>query len=272
MMASKNNVFGLETQEVEGWFFPFDVSVFGILLSQQSDSGVRGNLLEIGVYQGKSAIALARRLGNDEKLHVCDTFTMGSISTNSPNIPMRYSVSPKAIFEGNLKKFSGVAPVIHECDSLELPKRLKGKSFRFIHIDGAHDYFHAREDIVYAASALDALMGIVAVDDFVLPGFVGVVAAVWETILERRLKPYLMTPNKIYLVEANSQWDINVTRQKLEEAGVITNFVTFFDFTVLRTEDFSLAMKGKRNPLKSQVVRFIPPILADLIRTAMKII
>jgi hypothetical protein len=258
----------LETKDVEGWFSPFDVAVFDVLLSQQSKAGVQGDLLEIGVFQGKSAIKIARNLKNGEDFHVCDIFDSLTVSRSSENTPIPYRRPSRVIFERNMSRFAGISPVVYECDSLQLSERVRNKTFRFIHVDGAHDYLHAAADILCAMNVLDSSMGIIAVDDYIMPHTVGVSVAVWEMVFQRKLIPYLMTPNKIYLTKPDSRLDVRITRRMLEEAGIEMEFVEIMDFSVLRTIDFSIEAKNRSKTFSSRAIRFLPPILADVVRNA----
>jgi len=59
---------------IDGWFWPAAAYLFAWIDDQQRRAGVAGNLFEIGVYHGKSAIMLARLLQSGERLGVCDLF------------------------------------------------------------------------------------------------------------------------------------------------------------------------------------------------------
>jgi hypothetical protein len=63
-----------ETRQVEGWFFPIDVSLFGAVDELQKAARITGDLFEIGVHHGKAAVFLARALAAGETLGVCDLF------------------------------------------------------------------------------------------------------------------------------------------------------------------------------------------------------
>ena len=60
---------------VLGWFDDVDAAVFRAIDDVQGASGVKGDLLEIGTYLGKSAILLGYLLRPQERLVVCDLFT-----------------------------------------------------------------------------------------------------------------------------------------------------------------------------------------------------
>ena len=57
-----------------GWFFPDAALMFMAYNQLVSDRGVRGNTLEIGVYHGKSAIAVASLRGESGTFTAIDVF------------------------------------------------------------------------------------------------------------------------------------------------------------------------------------------------------
>ncbi|MFD8812242.1 class I SAM-dependent methyltransferase, partial [Streptomyces sp. NPDC059627] len=60
--------------DVPGWFPVLDQVLFDWFLNRQEASGTRGDLLEVGVYMGKSAIFTGRHLRPGESFTVCDLF------------------------------------------------------------------------------------------------------------------------------------------------------------------------------------------------------
>jgi hypothetical protein len=63
-----------EMDQVDGWFFGADVELFSDLLARQRAEDIKGDLLEIGAYQGKAAILMGYSLRDDEELVICDLF------------------------------------------------------------------------------------------------------------------------------------------------------------------------------------------------------
>lgn len=59
---------------VKGWFPVLDQVLFDWFLDRQESTGLRGDLLEVGVYKGKSAIFSGRHLREGERYTVCDLF------------------------------------------------------------------------------------------------------------------------------------------------------------------------------------------------------
>jgi hypothetical protein len=59
---------------VPGWFLDIDATLFIGVDAVQRDIGVRGDLLEIGVFYGKTSILLGYLARPEESLVCCDVF------------------------------------------------------------------------------------------------------------------------------------------------------------------------------------------------------
>lgn len=55
-----------------GWFNPDDLELFVRILEGQRGAGAAGDLLEIGAFQGKSAVVLGFFADATDRVHVCD--------------------------------------------------------------------------------------------------------------------------------------------------------------------------------------------------------
>ncbi len=190
---------------IPGWFSALDQDVFGAILSRQN----YGHILEIGVYQGKSAIFIEQFRQPAEEFHVCDVFD--SVETNSHNsteIEKSYDDLSFSKFKLNFERFFSQIPVVHICDSENLPTRIESKIFRFIHIDGSHLYDIVKKDLKFASEHLHPEYGVISMDDYRAAHTTGVAAAMWESIFQGALVPMLITPNKAYLAKPNHKVDI----------------------------------------------------------------
>jgi hypothetical protein len=251
------------TSKVPGWLSFHDAGVIEIILSNQSEQKASGNLLEIGVYAGKSAIHIGSRVRPGEEFHVCDIFNESTDSKNTQEILRSYENLNRLTFEVNCIEFLGKLPVIHQCLSLELPRLLDKNDFRFIHIDGSHLYEHVANDLNFAISAINPQIGVIAVDDFRAQHTVGVALAVWQTVLEGNLIPLVMTPAKIYLGRPEINFDVKEIKDSLNSLGIQSIFEDILGNRVIRTlnlEDLNLYATA------GGLTRLIPPILADSIK------
>src|SRR5688572_12330628 len=127
---------------IQGWFYPEDVRLFQTLNELQGKDDVSGDLLEIGVYHGKSSILMGYFPRKDENLVVCDLFEQSARTVaNRAEARYWYSNLSRELFESNYLRFHDLLPVIVRCSSTHLMKMGKlSRTFRFIHIDGSHLY------------------------------------------------------------------------------------------------------------------------------------
>lgn len=252
-----------ETQEIAGWFSVHDAAVFDLLLTQQTVDGVRGDILEIGVFEGKSAVLLGRHLQETEELYVCDIFDDSSDVKNMEENKASYPQLTRQKFEENYFRFLGSLPSIYQCASSELPKRLGDKNFRFIHVDGSHLYQHVKGDLEYSYGALIGPEGIIALDDFRSQHTIGVTVAVWQEILAGKLVPLVLTPAKMYLGKPDLKLDFQRLQLGLESFGIRWVEEEILGRKALRTIGLQDADLYSRN---HGIASFIPPIALDAIR------
>ncbi|MFF0428120.1 class I SAM-dependent methyltransferase [Streptomyces sp. NPDC004520] len=155
--------------EVEGGFaadrFPFDW-----LLTHQREHGVRGDLLELGVYKGKSAISISYHISEGERFTVCDLFDADEAPDSSTATETRvyYPTLTRRVFETNHLRFHRRLPTVVQGPSSEVTGHVAARSCRFAHIDASHLYHHVRADIA-AVRELLTEDGVVALDDFRSP-------------------------------------------------------------------------------------------------------
>jgi len=204
---------------IEGWFYREDLLLFEKINESQELNQVKGDLLEIGAYYGKSAILLGYFQKQGEQLVVSDVFeTPGETLENRAENEFWYSNLTRDVFETNYLRFHLRLPMILSCSSTRLLE-LGGlaKTFRFIHIDGSHLYPIVRQDIQTAKKLL-IKGGIVAVDDYRTTHTPGVAAAVWEEVTSGDLIPVCLTPQKMY-----ATWDTQNYLHVLNELRVWAN-------------------------------------------------
>lgn len=184
--------------DVPGWFPVLDQVLFDWLLNRQEAAGVRGDLLEVGVYMGKSAIFLGRHLQEGERYTVCDLFEGDAPDdANRAESTKSYSALTRQAFEANYLAFHDELPRVVQGPSSLVPGEVERNSCRFVHIDGSHLYEHVYDDI---GAARDVLLpdGIVVLDDFRSEHTPGVSVAVWEAVLSRGLRPICLSTQKLY--------------------------------------------------------------------------
>ncbi|MER6123380.1 class I SAM-dependent methyltransferase [Streptomyces sp. NPDC001795] len=184
--------------DVRGWFPALDQMLFDWFLTRQENAGTRGDLLEVGVFMGKSAIFLGRHLQEGEAYTVCDLFEGDAPDdANQAETAKSYSALTREAFERNYLSFHDELPRVIQGPSSMVPAEVAPRSCRFVHVDGSHLYEHVRDDI---GAAHEALLpnGIVALDDFRSEHTPGVSIAAWEAVLNRGLNPICLSSQKLY--------------------------------------------------------------------------
>jgi hypothetical protein len=170
-------------EQVPGWFSVIDSLLLAKLNELQWIEGTHGDILEIGVYQGKIAILLGYFLGVGEQLVVCDPFEGSDGATK-----LRRRKPRKIDFERNYHRFHKNLPRVLNCPS-ELGLYDLSRTSRLIHIDGYHDYDVVRADIQLAEELL-VEGGIVAIDDYRTQETPVVAAAAWGEVASGELVPF----------------------------------------------------------------------------------
>jgi predicted O-methyltransferase YrrM len=147
------------------------------LLRIQSEFGVTGPVVEIGPFEGRFFVALARALAPGEVALGIDKFDW-------PN--------PEVIdrFEANCAKHGVPAErrITWKADSrtmqpADLLAKIGGRHARFIHIDGEHSRHALSKDLELATAVLDPA-GVIVLDDMLHPGYPTLMVAV-QAYLER---------------------------------------------------------------------------------------
>jgi hypothetical protein len=160
----------------------FSIATIDSLLEFQNARGITGDVLEIGVFRGKSAAVLARRMAKTETLHLYDiSDQLDRARLAAIGVPSKYSI----------------------VDSAELKKRDLAelrRAMRFCHIDASHRF----EATIYELSIADYVLaddGIVSLDDYANLNYSQILAATFKYLFTRHtdLTIFLVTQEKAYL-------------------------------------------------------------------------
>ena len=183
--------------DIPGWFPWIDQVVFRHFLSGQSVVP-NGNVVELGVYLGKSAALIGQFLGADETFTVCDLFGLdpGSDANRRENAKS-YPKLTRPAFERNYLSLFDVLPAIVQNYSSAIVDHVEAGSVRFLHVDASHHYEHVVVDVESAAKLLRP-DGVVVFDDYRSDHTPGVSAAVWEAVFTKGLQPICLTQQKLY--------------------------------------------------------------------------
>lgn len=191
-------------RDVPGYFTFDDAAHFVLLLRMQTRLGVQDDLLEIGTFFGRSTAVLAAELGAGERLLACDPFDKETAYgyTAPPtrdDLVRSVSALSSASSDGRLEIFEGFSADLD----------LSGRSFRFVHLDGSHEYGDALADLRLVVDHV-CPGGIIAVDDYEHPLWPGVADAVRDFRSERDdvfeladLNRHGAEGRKLYLVQGS---------------------------------------------------------------------
>lgn len=216
-------LYNAEKDGVDGWFYEADVNLFSDLLACQRAEDIRGDLLEIGTYQGKSAILMGYGLRDDEQLVICDLF--GDVMDHEHillNPGEKYSGLEQEQFLANWDRFHTRRPTLEVCESSELD--LGDRILRFVHIDGCHSYECVTNDISLAVTHT-AERGVIVMDDYRAVQAPGVAAAIWQAVGNGTLFPFAGTWMKIYA--CTSAADHSYWLERVRDRGDIYSFPDF---------------------------------------------
>ena len=183
--------------EVRGWLKPADAFLMGWLLDRQNRLGQRGDVVELGVFHGKSAIVIGHHLAEGDRFVVCDLFDQVATETRARADTWSYKGLTQTAFETNYLAFHETLPEIVQGLSSGIVDHVAPASCRFVHVDASHFYEHVRVDIASARSILGQ-DGVVVFDDYRSAHTPGTAAAVWEAMANDGLRVICVTDNKFY--------------------------------------------------------------------------
>jgi Methyltransferase domain len=184
--------------DVPGWLTTTDNFLFRWFLERQNRLEHPGDLLELGVFQGRSAIHIGSYRKPDERFTVCDLFDHARDEESiRPGARKAYANLTQAIFERNYLAFHDELPAIVRGLTETIVDHVAPGTCRFAHIDASHMYEHVRGDLIAVRSLLRT-DGIVVFDDYRTEHCPGTAAAVWEAMATEGLRVVCVSANKFY--------------------------------------------------------------------------
>lgn len=187
---------------IQGWLLPFTAARTMDLLAWQEANGVRGGLLEIGVFCGKYfSILLDSANRSDDPILGIDTFEFA---------PENQVLDLLSRNGANADRVQFVRSPSTEISPSDILSRLNVPA-RFISVDGSHAKVDVAHDMVLADAVLSE-DGIIAADDFFNCLCMGVAEAIISHIgSSKTLVPFAYLPNKLLLCRpASAEKFINV--------------------------------------------------------------
>ena len=174
--------------KIEGMLPHFAAAVLDAILSFQSKIGVAGNLVEMGVFRGKSAVLIGSHLKQSERfllVDINDQIDYDAISSFSGNTDIFMRGTGKLQDSKHYQTYLGSA--------------------RFVHIDASHEYLATFQEMKMAEDMLTEF-GIIVMDDFANLHYSQNAAAIFKYLFTSRtnLTMFLVTEQKAYLCRKNA--------------------------------------------------------------------
>jgi hypothetical protein len=193
---------------IRGWFSPDAAVLFSAYNQLLRERDLTGDVLEIGVYHGKSAALLASFPGEGRSFVAVDLFE----DLQSFDVDVTDARGMKETFLRNVQAFHGsTSPlrVIAASSASLSPSDIPG-DFTFCHIDGDHSQNGTYADFELCYNLLRP-GGIVAVDDYFNQLFPGVSEGGfrWNLDHPRALTPVAIGYNKAIFHKPLPGFDIN---------------------------------------------------------------
>jgi hypothetical protein len=185
------------SDRIDGWMHQTTALAMMELLWLQEEAGIAGNIAEIGVHHGCSALALIAAARPDETMIAIDLFDRQDLNVDGSG---RGSL---AAFRGHLQylfpsaQVRTVAKSSVEIRGAETEHGLA--DLRFFSLDGGHTRALTLNDLEIAEASL-APNGIAVLDDVFSDNWPGVVSGLFAFLGRRPdLVPFAVFPNKVFL-------------------------------------------------------------------------
>lgn len=195
-------------EDIEGMMSSFSMAVVDSLLAFQERRGIVGDVLEMGVYHGKSAAILGRRMAANETLHlydIADYFDRKNLER--VGVKIKYNIAnTQRLFRWSFRK--------------------QKKSIRFCHIDASHMFDPTVHEMAIADYVL-ANDGILCLDDYTNLNYSQILAATFKYLFTKStdLTMFLVTAEKAYLCRKKAfpmygQFVLDEIRAEVSKRGV----------------------------------------------------
>lgn len=228
-------------KKVTGWMYPLDLIVFYYLFSKVIQSN--GDVCELGVAYGKSAIGLSLLKKSEDNLYLYDSFPAEITPEHAKNLVDTYGINENIIW--NICD-------LYEKKYTEIPFKNK---LKFLHIDAGHEHTQVLFDLSnFSRFVLDD--GIISVDDFNDPEWPGINTSITEFILSDEGKDwriFAIGQNKAYLCKKQNFYSM---RNSLVENVISQIGGVPFAFHEIMT--YNVVIFNSNRPMKyEEVLNFL---------------
>jgi hypothetical protein len=243
--------------KVRGWFSEESAKLFALLLTIQRNHELNGDILEFGVYHGKSAILLGYFLYSNDKLVVNDIFESQHLNISLSG----GTYHPPSIdkFTSNYKKFHANISnlTIYSCSSDQIKN--VDVNPRFIHIDAGHSFEELRTDLLNSialATRTNFSYSIIVIDDVFNKDFPEVHISMYETLkLSDIFVPLLVSKDKFVLCQSSMyEFYINEIKKHSEYFNLNYKMIKYLHAYIIKID-------LKKKDYFRKLSKFLPEIL-----------
>ena len=187
---------------IQGFCSSLDANLLRSTIVYQSKNGISGSLVEIGVWHGKSFFILTKGRTAGEKCLGMDLFSIRPLRKGERQqidefrdncVAHKIVLGPEEILQGDSIGFT--------------PDDVLGRVGppRLFHVDGGHDYAHAKGDLSLAASVISD-RGVIVIDDAFNSNWPEVCAAMLDWLRENKdFSPWASTGQKVFVSLAHNK-------------------------------------------------------------------
>jgi glycosyltransferase involved in cell wall biosynthesis len=237
--------------QIEGWLSSAGAQSFRMLNKIQKRSGIKGDIFEIGVHHGKSAILLSFFIDfGNALLRLNDIFENQDLNIS------RSGTGNEDIFLRNLSKYHpGFGDyIIYKKPSNNLTIEDTGSNVRIFHIDGGHSAKETETDLYIALKAITS-DGAIIIDDYFNQDYPGVSEGVNKFLIANdELKPFMLCFNKMFICRKDA-WEKYVNqifdKQLMKEFNFEYRVTEFYQKGVLILSDIPALKPMKINIILS---------------------
>lgn len=240
-----------DVESVPGAFWQPDLDMFRVVLEASAAKGP-GDLAELGVLVGRSAVLIGDHLRDEETFTVVDLFgqSLSDASNNEEN-QTSYPQLSRRSFESHYARLHDRLPVVVEGLSSSITEHARHGAHRFVHVDASHLFDHVRGDIRTARTLL-ARDGVLVLDDFRTEHTPGVAAAAWQAVLAEGLRPFAVSPQKMYATWGDGS--------RCRDALVTWAAGTGHPHEIQRINDQDVLRVGVRRSAPHPAKRYVPEV------------
>lgn len=192
---------------MEGMFSPDAALMFMAYNQLVAAAGISGNVLEIGVHHGLSAIAIASMRGQGGSMVAIDLFDEQQSLNSSKS-----GSGSKARFLQNMQRFYNDVSFVRIITRLssDVTAADLGAGYSFCHVDGGHSADETYGDL-RLCHEITRPGGLIALDDYFNPSFPGVCegGVRFATLHPGALIPLAIGFNKVLFQKAPAPFELN---------------------------------------------------------------